>query len=237
MTARPARSTGAPQRLAAEHDLLLRAVIARADEVLAALSSGRWPTHELAELIRYLQSEVIRQTRMEEEFLFARAGSSSDAEVSRLARDHVKIRYTLEALTDEARARDHGDPRRLSRKVRTLVVHLDRHLRQERAILSRHATEIGWQRALVAMQSEPHATYPLVHAAVIDVDELSISQAVAAVWPRVRRLPPDEQIILASGSDLRFLCMLLLRDEDLAVRYLDDGPQTWRASVTRRRLQ
>jgi hemerythrin-like domain-containing protein len=237
MTARSTAGTEPPQRLAAEHDLLLRAVIVRADKVLATLASAQWPKHELAELIRYLQSEVIRQTRMEEELLFTRTGSSSDAEISRLARDHVAIRYTLEALTDEARARDHGDGRRLSRTVRSLVDHLARHLRQERAILSRHATDTGWQRALVAMQSEPHARYPLVHAAVVDVDELSVSQVIAAVWPRVRRLPPHEQIILVSGSDLRALCMHLLRDENLAVRYLDDGPQTWRASVTRRRLQ
>lgn len=237
MTARSTAGTEPPQQLAAEHDLLLRAVIVRADKVLATLASARWPTHELAELIRYLQSEVIRQARMEEEVLFTRTGSSSDAEISRLARDHVGIRYALEALTDEARARDHGDGRRLSRMVRSLVVQLARHLRRERAVLSRHATDTSWQRALAAMQSEPHARYPLVHAAVLDVDELSISQVIGAVWPRVRRLPPDEQIILVSGSDLRGLCMHLLRDENLAVRYLDDGPQTWRASVTRRRLQ
>jgi hypothetical protein len=228
--------TQPPRRLAAEHDVLLRAVIVRADDVLAALASARWPTHELAELIRYLQSEVIRQTRMEEEFLFTRTGSASDAAVSRLAQDHVAIRYTLEALTDEARARDHGDGRRLSGTVRALVVRLARHLRQERSILSRHATDTDWQRALVAMQSDPHARYPLVHAAVVNVDELSIGQVIEAVWPRVRRLPPDEQIILVSGSHLRALCRYLLRDENLAVRYLDDGPQTWRASVTRRRL-
>lgn len=237
MTARFAAATEPSQRLAAEHDLLLRAVIARADEVISALASSRWPTHELAELIRYLQSEVIRQTRMEEELLFTCTGSSSDAEVSRLARDHLAIRYTLEALTDEARSRDHGDGKWLSGTVRSLVVLLDRHVRQERAILARHATDTGWRRALVAMQSEPHARYPLVHAAVVDVDELSLSQVIEAVWPRVRRLPPDEQIILVSSGDLRVICGHLLRDEDIAVRYLDDGPQTWRASVTRRRLQ
>jgi hemerythrin-like domain-containing protein len=237
MTAGSTSSTEPPQLLAAEHDLLLQAVIVRADEVLAALASARWPASELAELIRYVQSEVIRQTRMEEEHLFPRTGSASDAVVARLARDHVSIRYGLEALTDEARARNHGDGRRLSRTVRSLVLHLARHLRQERAILSRHATDTGWQGALAAMQRDPHASYPLMHAPVVDVDALASSQVIEAVWARVRRLQPDERIILVSGCDLRVLCRYLLRDENVALRYLDDGPPTWRASVTRRRLQ
>jgi hemerythrin-like domain-containing protein len=225
------------QCLAAEHELLLRAVSVRADHVLATLAAARWPEQELAELIRYLQTEVIRQTRMEEQLLFVRTGGPSDAEFTRLARDHVTIRYALEALTDAARGCDHRDRRLLTTTVRNLVTHLAEHLRQERAVLSRHATDVGWQRALAAMENAPHARYPLIHAPVVDLDAFSPNQVFETIGPRIQRLRPDEQIVLVSGRDLRALCTRLLRDQNVAVHYLDDGPQTWCVSVCRRRLQ
>jgi uncharacterized protein (DUF2249 family) len=204
--------------------------------MLATLAAARWPEQELAELIRYLQTEVIGQTRMEEQLLFARTGGPSDAEFTRLARDHVTIRYALEALTDAARG-DHRDRRLLTTTVRNLVTHLAEHLRQERAVLSRQATDVGWQRALAAMENDSHARYPLIHAPVVDLDAFSPSQVFETIGPRIQRLRPDEQIVLVSGRDLRVLCTRLLRDHNVAVHYLDDGPQTWRVSVRRRRVQ
>jgi uncharacterized protein (DUF2249 family) len=225
------------QRFAAEHELLLRAVIARADDVLATLAAAQWPEPELAELIRYLQTEVIRQTRMEEQFLFVRTGGPSDGEFTRLAHDHVTIRYALEALTDAARDRDHADQGLLSATVRDLVAHLEEHLRQEQAVLSQQATDLSWQRALAAMEKDPHDWYPLMHARVLDLNAFSTSQVINVVRSRVQRLRPGEQIVLVSARDLGLLCAYLLRDEDLAVHYLDNGPDTWHVSVRRRRLQ
>jgi hemerythrin-like domain-containing protein/uncharacterized protein (DUF2249 family) len=236
-SSRSSQSDKPSQRLGAEHELLLRAVIARADHVLAALAAGRWPWHELTELIRYLQTEVIRQTRMEEQFLFVRTGGPSDAEFTRLAHDHVTIRCALEALTDAARDRDQGDQGLLNATVRDLVAQLAQHLRQEQAVLSRHATDMSWQRALAEMERNPHAWYPLRQAPVLDLNAFSTSQVFDVVRARVQRLGPDEQAVLVSGRDLRLLCEYLLRDEDVAVHYLDDGPQTWRVSVRRRGLQ
>lgn len=236
-TSLPSRCADPRQRLAAEHELLLRDVVARADDVLARLNAARWPEHELAELIRYFQTEVIRQTRMEEQLLFARPGGSSDAKFTRLARDHVRIRYALEALTDAARDRGRRDQRSLAATVHQLVAHLAAHLLHERAVLSRLATDIGWQRALAAMEKRPHAWYPLVHAPVLDLDTFSTSQMIDAVRPRVQRLRPDEQIVLVCRRDLRLLCTYLLRDDNVAVHHLDDGPRTWRVSVRRRRFQ
>jgi uncharacterized protein (DUF2249 family) len=225
------------QRFAAEHELLLRAVIARADEVLATLAAAQWPEPELAELIRYLQTEVIRQTRMEEQLLFVRTGGPSDGEFTRLAHDHVTIRYALEALTDAARDRDHADHGLLSATVGDLVAHLEEHLRQEQAVLSQHATDMSWQRALAAMEKDPHDWYPLKHAPVLDLNAFSTSQVINVVRSRVRRLRPGERIVLVSGRDLELLCAYLLRDEDVAVHYLHDGPESWRVSVRRRRLR
>lgn len=233
----PSRCADPRHRLAAEHELLLRDVVARADDVLARLDAARWPEHELAELIRYFQTEVIRQTRMEEQLLFARRGGSSDAEFARLARDHVRIRYALEALTDAARVPGRRDQGSLAATVHRLVAHLAQHLLAERAVLSRHATDIGWQRALAAMEKGPHAWYPLVHAPVLDLDTFSARQMIDAVRPRVQRMRPDEQIVLVCRRDLRLLCRSLLRDDNVAVHHLDDGPRTWRVSVRRRRSQ
>jgi uncharacterized protein (DUF2249 family) len=212
-------------------------VIGRADAVLATLAAGRWPEHELTELIRYIQTEVIRQTRMEEQLLFVRTGGPSDAEFTRLAHDHVTIRYALEALTDAARDRDQGGEEPLTGTVRNLVAQLAQHLGQEQVVLSRHATDMSWQRALVAMEKNPHAWYPLTHAPVLDLNAFSTSQVIDVVRARVQRLRPDEQVVLVSERDLRPLCEYLLRDEDIVVHYLDDGPQAWRVGVRRRGLQ
>jgi len=83
----------APERLAAEHADLLRNVVARADDMLATAATSRWPERELADLIDYLRSELITQTRIEEQLLFANAEHSSSEAMSRLARDHVRLRW------------------------------------------------------------------------------------------------------------------------------------------------
>jgi uncharacterized protein (DUF2249 family) len=85
------------------------------------------------------------------------------------------------------------------------------------------------------MEERPHAWYPLTHAPVIDVDVLPPHQVVRAIRPRIRRLRPDERVELVSRADLQRLSTDLLRDGDLAVKHLDDGPLSWRLAVTLRR--
>ena len=233
----PARDTEWPQRLAAEHSLLLRNVVARADDVLTTAADGRWPEHELAGLIDYLRSELISQTRIEEQLLFGDADTSSSDAFSRLTRDHTRLRYALEALTDSGRDRGRRDPQWLAATVRGLVTQLSEHLGQEREVLSRHATQAGWQRAGAAMEHRPHAWYALTHEAVINLDAFSTGQDIEAVLPRVQQLRPGDGVELVGSADPRHLCSRLLRDEDLTLRYLDDGPQTWRVCVTRRPSQ
>jgi uncharacterized protein (DUF2249 family) len=225
---------GAPERLAAEHADLLRNVVARADDVLATAATSRWPERELADLIDYLRSELITQTRIEEQLLFANAEHSSSEAMSRLARDHVRLRYALEALTDFAGHRGRRDAQSLAATVRGLVTQLSEHLRQEREVLSRHAGDTAWQQAMDAMDHRPHAWYPLTHAPVINLDAFPSGQALEAVSPRVQQLHPGDQLELTGSADPKLLCSRLLRDQDIAVNYLVDGPQAWHVTVTRR---
>lgn len=226
--------TKASQRLAAEHAVLLSDVVARTDDVLAEAATGRWPGRELADLIDYLRSELITQTRIEEQLLSTDVEISSREAISRLARDHVRLRCALEVLTDSGGGAGRRDPQSLAATVRDLVVQLSEHLHQEREVLSRHANHDGWQQVIAAMEHRPHAWYPLTHEPVINLDAFSRGQEIEAVPPRVQQLRPGDQIELVGSADPRQLCSQLLRDKDLTVRYLDDGPQTWRVSVTRR---
>ena len=224
-------------QIAQEHALLLNQVSARADAVLEAVAAGRWPEQELTDLIDYLRSELIEQTRTEERLLFTAADANSAEAFGRLARDHARLRNAMEALTDAAGAhsRTRQQPEPLSAIVRGLVTQLAAHLSIEEDILFRDTTSAGWQEALAAMQQHPHAWYPLTHGSVIDLDAFSPAQAIDAVTRRAQQLLPGEHIELSSSNDPQRLCRRLLRDHNIAVHYLINGPETWHISITRRR--
>ena len=224
----------ARQRLAEEHALLLNQVAARADAVLEAGAAGRWPTRELADLIAYLRSELIGQTRTEESLLFTGADTDSGEAFGRLARDHVRLRYALEALADAGSAQGSRGPEALAATVRGLVTQLTAHLSREAAILPHYATSVGWRQAMAAMEQHPHAWYPLTHAPVIDLDAFSAPQVIDAVTRRVQQLRPGEYVELIGSTDPQQLCRRLLRDRDIAAQYVTNGPKTWRVAVTRR---
>jgi uncharacterized protein (DUF2249 family) len=227
----------APDRLAAEHADLLRNVVSRADDVLAGAATSRWPERELADLVDYLRSELITQTRIEEQLLFVNAEHAFSEAMSRLARDHARLRYALEALVAFAGGHGRRDAQSLAATVRGLVTELSEHLRQEREVLSRQASDTAWQQAMNAMDHHPHAWYPLTHAPVINLDAFPKGQALEAVAQRVQQLHPDDQLELRGSADPTMLCNLLLRDKDIAVCYLVDGPQVWRVTVTRRPVE
>ena len=84
------------------------------------------------------------------------------------------------------------------------------------------------------MEHRPHAWYALTHETVINLDAFSTGQEIEAILPRVQQLRPSDGVELVGSADPRHLCSRLLRDKDLTVRYLDDGPQIWRVSVARR---
>ena len=215
----------APERLAAEHADLLRNVVARADDVLATAATSRWPERELADLIDYLRSELISQTRIEEQLLFANAEHSSSEAMNRLARDHVRLRYALEALIDFAGHSGRRDAQSLAATVRGLVTQLSEHLRQEREVLSRHASDTAWQQAMDAMDHHPHAVVS-PHTCAGDqprrfpYGDRPLRQSLHVYDSCI----PATRLELMGSADPKRLCSRLLRDKDVAVSYLVDGP-------------
>ena len=84
-----------PLTLADEHALLLSQVLTRAKNLLAVTAEDRWPARELQMLVGYLRAEVLGQDADEERLLFP---AGAPAGVSRLARDHARLRATIETL-------------------------------------------------------------------------------------------------------------------------------------------
>lgn len=223
------------RRLANEHAVLLRSVTARVDKVIEAVAANRWPELELAALIDYLRSELISQTLIEERLLFVAADAESSAEAfSRLSRDHVRLRFALEALTDVAHENGRRDPQTLVAMLRDLLTQLTEHLIREQGTLSKYSSWLDWHQAVVAMERHPHAWYSLTHERVINLSDFPMGQAFAVLRPRIQQMQPGEQIELVSCEDPKVVCIRLLRDLDIVVRYLSEGPRTWRVTVTRR---
>ena len=95
---------GPPLTLADEHALLLSQVLTRAEDLLAVTAEDRWPARELQALVGYLRAEVLGQDADEERLLFP---AGAPAGVSRLARDHARLRATIETLERVAAGEQH----------------------------------------------------------------------------------------------------------------------------------
>jgi hypothetical protein len=65
------------------------------DAFLAVTAEDRWPARELQVLVGYLRAEVLGQDADEERLLFPTGASPG---VSRLARDHARLRAAIETL-------------------------------------------------------------------------------------------------------------------------------------------
>jgi hypothetical protein len=229
------RSRTAAEQLTHESSVLLRDVVTRAHAVLEALAHQRWPDRELTDLIDYLQCELISQAIIIEQVLRSEQSAAAGDMFRRVTRDHAELRYDLESLTDQARRHDPTDGRAaklLAETVRDLVSDLSGHLDREQQTMAQAATRADLERAMTALH--PHGWYPLTHGPVIDLDGFPSDQVLDAVRERVLRLHPGEGVELVSASDLQILCSWLLRDTDISVAYLLDGPPLWRVKVCRR---
>lgn len=122
-----------PARLIDEHAELLGQLTVRAAAVLAGTYAGQWPERELRDLLGYLNAEVLRQAQDEEEFLFAAA--AADPELSRLARDHARLRAAV-GLLERTGAGDPA-PERLNTAVRDLLCQFRHHVAREDIALAR----------------------------------------------------------------------------------------------------
>lgn len=226
-----------PRRtLADEHADLLREVDARREQVLAALSDGRWPDVEIGGLVGYLRYELLDQATHEERLLYPlTAAGFTDERVRRLTEEHVRLRDAADALAATVAVdRGHRDGQRLAGTLAELHRLLERHLDHEQEVLSA-ATESGIEELRRPFRS--HDWFSLTEGPVVDLDRLPREFAATATLDRLLRMRPGERLELVSGGRLQPLYeRLASRDlsADYGWAYLEEGPERWRAAITRR---
>ncbi len=222
-----------PLSLAEEHGLLLRQVAVRAEELLAVTADGGWPARELQALLTYMQVEVLRQAADEERLLFPSYGSS--AALDRLGRDHTILHLITEILA--AAATDDGPhiPADLAETTRDLLAHLERHLGSEEAVLAENRAP-GEAPGTTVVTRRPTRVVRSLRGRVIDLDTLPAGQLVDAVVDRLVRLRSGERVELHSSRAPYAVRQRMDRacPGDYGFDYLQDGPDRWRAQVTRR---
>lgn len=219
--------------LADEHAVLLQEVTLRERAARRALGRGRWPRREIDALVAYLRYEVLDQATAEESLLFPHAAEgSADPRVRDLVRDHVRLRE----VTDELARFAVSDGRELGELVELLDVleeFLDHHMRMEQAVLS-PVTPEGTE-----VRRHPfrcHLWFPLTEGPDIDLDALPRAFAHRAALERFTRLRPGERVLVRSGCELESLWTALTvgHPGEFGWAYLEEGPEHWRAEVTRR---
>ncbi len=218
--------------LPGEHAVLSRDVRDRAEAVLHGAEAGRWPAHELAALVDYLQLEVLRQIVDEEWLLFRTARESAD-QLDRLRQDHVDLRLRIDQLTLAASGARPFTPAQLAGVVRDLLGRLDDHLANEEQLL---ANDEGPTPSTAALGSQPHEWYELTEGPVIDLDRLPGPHGADAAAERLLRLRPGERVELHSSTDPGPVWRHVWRTDPAAfgVSYLEQGPPRWRVEITRR---
>ncbi len=221
-----------PLTLADEHASLLSQVVIRAEDLLAVTAEDRWPARELQALLGYLRAEVLGQDADEERLLFP-AGASPG--ISRLARDHARLRAAIETLERVAAGESTWSPAELAAAIRDFLHQLERHFHAGQALLAA-AGAPGKVPATTMLGGQPHEWYPLTEGPVIDLDALPAARAVDAVVHRLLRLRRGEQVELHAGTDPHLVWRQLdvLSPGGYGFVYLQDGPDRWQVQVTRR---
>jgi uncharacterized protein (DUF2249 family) len=216
--------------LTTEHAHLLIQITDRARGVLQVASQDRWPSRELRALARYLRAELIRQVADEERLLFP--AHEATPELSRLARDHARLRACVDTIAAAALGRGTRLPAQIATTVRDLLTQLHNHLASEQATLTAPGRPTISTAALGAC---PHRWYPLTEGPTIDLDALPADRLLEAISDRLHRLPRGEHLDLCSRADPGKLCEALATGEDdYGFAYLASGPDQWRVRVTRR---
>lgn len=223
-------------RLADEHTVLQREVERRGQRVLDVLGEGRWPAEEVQGLLGYLRYEVLDQAVNEERLLYPLTEEGfADPRIQQLVDDHVQLRDMADRLAELVDGTDgERDAERLTGTMQELRERLDRHLRNEQQVLQPVA-DTGVEPIRQPFRS--HEWYALTEGSVVDMDRLPRAFGHSAVLDRLARMRPGERLEISSGARLRTLQELLSRRGMADVygwAYLEEGPQRWRAEVTRR---
>jgi len=220
--------------LAEEHSVLLHEVRSRGRAIRTALRSGRSPDRDIAGLVDYLRYEVLDQAVTAERLLFPLVGEGlADGRIQALVRDHVRLRDLTDQLSDAAATRDREDPGALVELLDSLDEFLDRHMRTEQRVLS-VTTSDGVESLRQPFRC--HLWFPLTEGPEVDLDVLPRAFGHRAALERFSRLRPGERLIVGSSHDLHGLWNMLARGvpSEYGWAYLDEGPERWRAEVTRR---
>ncbi|MEV4078283.1 hemerythrin domain-containing protein [Nonomuraea fuscirosea] len=215
--------------LTTEHAHLLTQITDRARGVLQIASQNRWPSRELTALARYLRTELIRQLTDEERLLFP--AHEATPELSRLARDHARLRACVDIIAAAARGRGTRSPAQIATTVRDLLTQLHNHLTTEQTTLTAPGRPTISTAALGAC---PHRWYPLTEGPAIDLDALPAERLLEAISDRLHRLPRGEHLDLCARTDPGKLCDALAGEDDYGFAYLACGPDQWQVRVTHR---
>ena len=218
--------------LVEEHAVLRQAVHARAEPVIRTAEAGTWPTTELTELVNYLQLEVLRQITDEEWLLFRNARQAAD-ELAALRRDHLELRLTVDRMTEAATARSTFTAAQLVAVTRDLLDQLEAHMNAEERQLT---TARGVPASTTSLGSQPHEWYALTEGPVIDLDQLPRPGGADAVFDRLLRLRPDEQVTIASNTDPSPLSRKLSYADPggYGITLARNGPR-WEMEIVKRR--
>ena len=220
--------------LTQEHATLATEVRVRALAVISESEKAVWPHAGLAELINYLQLEVLQQCVDEERWLF-RVAQNSPPDLDLLRDEHLQLRLAIEGLVQAAASHDTPSPlspHELAVVTKDLVVQLEAHLAREEAM-----TDFGVNPpAMSSLGARPHEWYTLTEGRVLDLDLLPGKQGVEAVFARLLRLEPGEDVDLRCNHDPSRLCQQLLITDagGYGVEYLERGPTRWQVHITRR---
>jgi uncharacterized protein (DUF2249 family) len=218
-----------------EHAVLLHEVRSRGRRIRAALSEGRWPDHEVAGLVDYLRYEVLDQAVTTQRLLFPLiAKGRAHSGIQRLTGDHVHLRDLADQLASVATT--HGvdsEPSDLAELLDALDEFLGRHMRTEETLLS-GATSAGVESLRQPFRC--HLWFPLTEGPDVDLDVLPREFAHRAALERFSRLRPGEKLLLRSSRELDGLWNVLSgsRPGEYGWAYLEEGPERWRAELTRR---
>jgi uncharacterized protein (DUF2249 family)/hemerythrin-like domain-containing protein len=221
--------------LADEHAVLLHEVRNRERAARAALGAGRWPHDEIDGLVNYLRYEVLDQAVTAERLLFPLAEEGlADSRIHQLVDDHVHLRDLTDQLANVVTANGRQtEPGDLVDLLDALDEFLDRHMRTEQALLSA-TTSAGVESLRQPFRC--HLWFPLTEGPEVDLDILPREFAHRALLERFSRLRPGERLLVRSSRELDGLWNVLScgRPGEYGWAYLEEGPERWRAEVTRR---